>query len=216
MVDNNSSDGTREMLEKIDDSRLILIKVEESENLGIGGCWNKAIQSEHCGRFCIQLDSDDLYSDPDVISKIVSKFYSDRCAMVIGSYRMTDFELNPIPPGIIDHREWTDLNGANNALRINGFGAPRAFYTPVVRNILFPNVSYGEDYAVALRICRDYAVGRIFDPIYNCRRWKGNSDADLSVQKVNEHNEYKDFVRSVELIARIRANTQFDETPEEL
>ncbi|MDE6753007.1 MAG: glycosyltransferase [Muribaculaceae bacterium] len=216
VVDNNSSDGTREMLEKIDDSRLILIKVEESENLGIGGCWNKAIQSEHCGRFCIQLDSDDLYSDPDVISKIVSKFYSDRCAMVIGSYRMTDFELNPIPPGIIDHREWTDLNGANNALRINGFGAPRAFYTPVVRNILFPNVSYGEDYAVALRICRDYAVGRIFDPIYNCRRWKGNSDADLSVQKVNEHNEYKDFVRSVELIARIRANTQFDETPEEL
>lgn len=206
VVDNASTDGTRELLEKINDPRLVLIRAEEDEFLNIGGCWNKAILSDNCGRFAVQLDSDDLYPNNDVLQKIVDKFYSDHCAMVVGSYTMTDFNLNPIPPGVIDHREWTDLNGANNALRINGFGAPRAFYTPVVRSILFPNVSYGEDYAMALRISREYAVGRIFEPIYCCRRWHGNSDADLSIEKVNEHNEYKDFIRSVELIARIRAN----------
>lgn len=208
VVDNASTDGTRELLESIDDPRLILIKAEESEFLGIGGCWNKAILSEHCGRFAVQLDSDDLYPSPDVLTKVVEKFYEERAAMVVGSYLMTDFNLNPIPPGVIDHREWTALNGANNALRINGFGAPRAFYTPIVRSILFPNVSYGEDYAMALRVSREYAVGRIYDPIYYCRRWGGNSDADLSIEKENRNNEYKDFVRSVEMIARIRANME--------
>lgn len=208
VVDNASTDGTRELLEAIKDPRFELIKVEEDEMLGIGGCWNKAILSDKCGRFAVQLDSDDIYPDNEVLTVIVEKFYEDRAAMVIGSYLMTDFDLNPIPPGIIDHREWTALNGANNALRINGFGAPRAFYTPVVRNILFPNVSYGEDYAMALRISREYSVGRIFDPIYCCRRWSGNSDADLPIEKINAHNEYKDFLRSVEMIARIRANME--------
>lgn len=208
VVDNASTDGTRELIESIDDPKIVLIKVNEDEMLGIGGCWNKALLSPECGRFAIQLDSDDLYPDSGVISKIVNKFYEERCAMVIGSYMMTDFNLNPIPPGLIDHKEWSDINGANNALRINGFGAPRAFFTPIARNLLFPNVSYGEDYAMCLRISREYAVGRIYDPIYCCRRWSGNSDADLSIETVNKHNEYKDFLRSVELIARIRANVE--------
>lgn len=208
VVDNGSTDGTRELLESINDDRLILITVEDTECLGIGGCWNKALLSEHCGRFAVQLDSDDLYPSSEVLSIIVEKFYEERVAMVVGSYLMTDFSLNPIPPGVIDHREWTALNGANNALRINGFGAPRAFYTPVARSILFPNVSYGEDYAMALRISREYAVGRIYEPIYYCRRWGGNSDANLSIDKENKNNEYKDFLRSVELIARIRANME--------
>lgn len=212
VVDNDSTDGTCELLEDITDPRLILIKVDDNENLGIGGCWNRAVLSEHCGKYAVQLDSDDLYSGEDTLKKIVDTFHKQNCGMVVGSYMMTDFDLNPIPPGVIDHKEWTDLNGANNALRINGFGAPRAFYTPLVRNILFPNVSYGEDYAMALRISRDYTVGRIYDPIYYCRRWSGNSDADLSIEKTNEHNEYKDFIRSVELIARIRA-TMENEAP---
>lgn len=206
VVDNDSTDGTRELLEQINDSRLVIIKVDTEENLGIGGCWNRAILSHDCGKYAIQLDSDDIYSDTHTIEKIVNKFHEKNCGMVVGSYMLTDFDLNPIPPGVVDHKEWTDLNGANNALRINGFGAPRAYFTPLIRNILFPNVSYGEDYAMALRISRDYTVGRIYDPIYYCRRWSGNSDADLSIEKVNEHNEYKDFVRSVELIARIRGN----------
>lgn len=208
VVDNDSTDGTRELLESIQDSRLVLIKVDKDEFLGIGGCWNKAILSEMCGRYSVQLDSDDMYSDSHTLQKIVDKFHESKCGMVVGSYMLTDFDLNPIPPGLIDHKEWTDLNGANNALRINGFGAPRAFYTPLVRNILFPNVSYGEDYAMALRISRDYTVGRIYEPLYFCRRWSGNSDADLSIETTNRHNEYKDFVRSVELIARIRANME--------
>lgn len=208
VVDNASTDGTRELLEKIEDKRLVLIKVEEEESLGIGGCWNKAVLSDKCGRYAVQLDSDDLYSDSSTLEKIISTFHREHCGMVVGSYMMTDFDLNPLPPGVIDHKEWTALNGANNALRVNGFGAPRAFYTPVLRNVLFPNVSYGEDYAVALRISRDYTVGRIYEPIYICRRWSGNSDADLSIEKVNKHNEYKDFIRSVELIARIRANME--------
>lgn len=208
VVDNASSDGTRELLESIDDPKLVLLKAEEDEFLGIGGCWNKAILSADCGRYAVQLDSDDIYSDENTLTKIVEKFKSERCGMVVGSYMLTDFDLNPIPPGVIDHKEWTALNGANNALRINGFGAPRAYYTPLVRNVLFPNVSYGEDYAMALRISRDYTVGRIFEPIYYCRRWSGNSDADLSIEATNKHNEYKDFIRSVELIARIRANME--------
>ena len=212
VVDNGSTDGTGEVLDSIakKDPRLIIIRPDKSEFLGIGGCWNRAILSDRCGKFSIQLDSDDLYSSSDVLKKIVSKFYEERAAMVVGSYMMTDFDLNPIPPGIIDHKEWTSLNGANNALRINGFGAPRAFFTPVVRNILFPNVSYGEDYAMALRISREYAVARIYETLYLCRRWGGNSDADLSIDKVNKNNEYKDFLRSVEMIARIRANMDKD------
>lgn len=206
VIDNDSEDGTREYLESVEDPRLILIKVSKEENLGIGGCWNKALLSEFCGRYAVQLDSDDIYSDTKTLEKIITKFHLDYCGMVVGSYMLTDFDLNPVPPGVIDHKEWTELNGANNALRINGFGAPRAFYTPLARNILFPNVSYGEDYAMALRISREYKVGRIYEPIYYCRRWSDNSDADLSIEKVNEHNEYKDYIRSVELSARIRAN----------
>ena len=206
VVDNHSTDGTREVLKSIANPRLILIEVNEKENLGIGGCWNRAILSPHCGKYAVQLDSDDLYADENTLRLIVETFKRENCGMVVGSYMMTDFDLNPIGQGIIDHKEWTELNGANNALRINGFGAPRAFNTSILRNVLFPNVSYGEDYAVALRISREYTVGRIYQPIYYCRRWSGNSDADLSIEKVNAHNEYKDFVRSVELIARIRAN----------
>ena len=149
VVDNGSTDGTRELLRGIEDQRLIVLEAEDEEFLGIGGCWNKALLSEHCGRFAVQLDSDDTYIDSSTLQKMVDKFYADRCAMVIGSYVMTDFQMNPIPPGIVDHKEWTALNGANNALRINGFGAPRAFFTLIARNILFPNVSYGEDYAMA-------------------------------------------------------------------
>jgi len=206
VVDNASTDGTRDILHSITDPRLKLIELDGSECLGIGGCWNRAILSPDCGRFAVQLDSDDLYLDGSTLQQVVDKFYEENCAMVVGSYMMTDFDFNILPPGIIDHKEWNDDNGPNNALRVNGFGAPRAFFTPVVREILFPNVSYGEDYAVALRISRDYAVGRIYTPIYYCRRWSGNSDAALSQEKVNEHNYYKDFIRSIELMARCREN----------
>lgn len=202
VVDNDSTDGTRELLEAIDDPRLVLVKVSASEMLGIGGCWNRAINDQRCGRFAVQLDSDDVYSSPHTLQTVVDKFRAEGCAMVIGSYMMTDFEMNPIPPGMIQHREWTDTNGMNNALRINGLGAPRAFYTPIVRQIQFPNVSYGEDYAVGLRICRQYRIGRIYDNLYCCRRWEGNSDAALSIEQTNANNYYKDFIRTVELEAR--------------
>lgn len=206
VVDNASTDGTRELVRSIKDERLILIEVEENENFGIGGCWNRAILDERCGRFAIQLDSDDLYSGKSTLQIIVNTFYEKNCAVVIGSYLMTDFDMNTIPPGLIDHSEWTDINGPDNALRLNGFGAPRAFFTPILRQTLLPNVSYGEDYATVLRLSRDYRIGRIFEPLYYCRRWSGNSDANLSVDKVNEHNFYKDFVRSCELLARIEIN----------
>lgn len=206
VVDNASTDGTRELLQSIDDARLKLILLDGSENLGIGGCWNEAILSDHCGIFAVQLDSDDIYATDATLQTIVDKFYEGGYAAVIGSYFMTDFNLKPIPPGLVDHREWTDENGANNALRINGFGAPRAFVRDVAREILFPNVSYGEDYAMCLRISRNYKIGRIFDGLYYCRRWEGNSDAALPVAKVNEHNAYKDFLRTNEMIARIHYN----------
>ncbi len=206
VVDNDSTDGTRQLLEACEDEKLHLIKVSESEQLGIGGCWNKAIMSEKCGRFAVQLDSDDLYNSENVLQRIVDKFRSGNYGMVIGSYMMVDFDGNPIPPGLISHDEWTDENGHNNAFRIHGFGAPRAFFTPLVREFLFPNVSYGEDYAMVLRISREYRIGRIFDPLYLCRRWDGNSDAALSVEKTNQHNSYKDCLRSIELLARVRAN----------
>ncbi len=202
VVDNGSTDGTRELLESIDDSRLLLIKPDASEGLNIGGCWNRALMSDACGRFAVQLDSDDVYSSPKTLQAAVDKFYEHNCAMVIGSYMLTDFNLHELPPGKIDHAEWTDDNGANNALRINGLGAPRAFFTPIARSILFPNTSYGEDYAMGLRLSRDYRIGRIYDVLYNCRRWVGNSDADLSVDKTNENNYYKDFLRTIELKAR--------------
>lgn len=207
VVDNGSTDGTRELLLSIADPRLVVIELTGKEGLGIGGCWNKALLSPHCGRFAVQLDSDDVYADKKTLTKIADKFRETGAAMVVGSYVMTDFQLRPIPPGLIDHREWTKENGANNALRINGFGAPRAFFTPIARKFLFPDVSYGEDYAMALRISREYIIGRIFDPIYFCRRWEGNSDASLSVEQVNANNAYKDFIRTVELLARIRLNT---------
>lgn len=206
VVDNASTDGTRQLLENIHDPRLHLICLDGSEHLGIGGCWNEAVLCDKCGFFAIQLDSDDIYASEHTLQIMVDKFYEGGYAAVIGSYFMTDFNLHPIPPGLIDHREWTDENGANNALRINGFGAPRGYVRDVVREILFPNVSYGEDYAMCLRLSRNYRIGRIFDGIYYCRRWTGNSDASLSVEKVNEHNAYKDFVRTNELIARIHSN----------
>ncbi len=209
VVDNESTDGTRELLEAVTDPRLRLIKVAASENLGIGGCWNRALLSEHCGRFAIQLDSDDVYNSENVVQTIVDKFRAGNYGMVIGSYTLTDFDGNVIPPGVISHSEWTDTNGPNNALRINGLGAPRAIFTPLGRQFLFPNVSYGEDYAMTLRISRDYAIGRIFQPLYNCRRWEGNSDAALSIEKINANNDYKDCLRSIELTARVKQNQEY-------
>lgn len=207
VVDNHSTDGTTEILREMarDDKRLVHI-IPERDDLGIGGCWNRAIGDSRCGRYAVQLDSDDVYSGPDTLAKIVGTFREQDCAMVIGSYSMTDFDMNPIPPGVIDHKEWTDENGRNNALRINGLGAPRAFLTEVARKIGFPNVSYGEDYAMGLRICREYRIGRIWEPIYCCRRWAGNSDAALNLASVNRNNFYKDQIRTTELYARLRRN----------
>jgi hypothetical protein len=203
VIDNHSTDGTTELLQKIDDKRLIHI-IPNRTDLGIGGCWNEGINHPECGRYAIQLDSDDLYSDAFTLQKVVDKFKTDQCAMVIGSYRMVNFNLDEIPPGVIDHREWTDDNGPNNALRINGLGAPRAFFTPVIREIGFPNVSYGEDYAVALAISREWKVGRIYDPIYLCRRWDENTDANLSIEKINAHNRFKDSLRTKEIEIRLQ------------
>lgn len=215
VVDNASDDGTRELLQAIEDERLHLILLDGSEGLGIGGCWNQAITSDVCGKFAVQLDSDDIYYSDATLQQIVDKFYSTGAAAVIGSYFLTDFNLHPLPPGLIDHREWTDENGRNNALRVNGFGAPRAFNTEIVRQILFPNVSYGEDYAMCLRLSRNYKIARIFNGIYYCRRWEGNSDAALPIDKVNEHNAYKDFLRTNELIARVRHNQEIARAEQE-
>jgi len=207
VVDNHSTDGTTKAIEKLvaTNNRLVHIK-PANEDLGIGGCWNLAVHHELCGKFACQLDSDDIYSDEKTLQKIVDVFYTEQCAMVIGSYKITDINLNDLPPGVIDHREWTDRNGRNNALRINGLGAPRSFYTPILREIKIPNVSYGEDYAVGLAICRRYQIGRIYESIYLCRRWEGNSDANLDIQRINNHNLYKDRIRTIEIMARIRLN----------
>lgn len=207
VVDNHSTDGTTELLDEMatKDSRLIHI-VPQNRDLGIGGCWNLAIHHELCGEYAVQLDSDDTYSGEDTLEKIVGVFKKEDCAMVVGTYQMTNFQGEPIPPGIIDHREWTETNGHNNALRINGLGAPRAFWTPLLRQLNLPNTSYGEDYAIGLRICREYKIGRIYDVIYNCRRWEGNTDAALDIQRMNANNLYKDRIRTWELKARIQLN----------
>lgn len=204
IVDNHSTDGTTEKIKEFaSDPRLIHL-IPERHDLGIGGCWNLGVHHEKCGLFAIQLDSDDLYNDENTIQTVVDTFKKEKCAMVIGTYQMTNFKLEEIPPGIIDHKEWTDDNGPNNALRINGLGAPRAFYTPVLREIKIPNVSYGEDYGVGLAISRQYRIGRIYHPVYLCRRWEGNSDSALSIPQVNAHNYYKDKLRTFELKARMR------------
>jgi hypothetical protein len=201
VIDNHSTDKTTEMLRDVGDSRLIH-RIPERKDLGIGGCWNEAIFSKTCGRYAVQLDSDDLYADDTVLTRIVSKLEHGPYAMVVGSYTMVNFSLEEIPPGLIDHREWTRENGRNNALRINGLGAPRAFDVSVLRRIGFPNVSYGEDYAVALRISRDYEIGRIYESVYVCRRWEGNTDSSLPLDLSNRYDSYKDWIRSVEIKAR--------------
>lgn len=201
VVDNHSTDGTAEILKELDHERLVTI-VPERGDLGIGGCWNMAVNDERCGRFAVQLDSDDLYSSPHTLQTIVNAFHQQKAAMIVGSYRMCDFELNTLPPGLIAHKEWTDENGPNNALRINGLGAPRAFFTPLLRQIQFPNTSYGEDYAMGLIFSRRYRIGRIYSELYLCRRWGGNSDAALTIEKINANNLYKDRLRTLEVQAR--------------
>ena len=208
VIDNHSTDGTTEAIDAFKADGRVIHLVPERNDLGIGGCWNYGVNSKHCGKFAVQLDSDDLYKDEHTLQTIVDAFYEQKCAMVIGSYMMTDFDLNELPPGVIDHKEWTPDNGRNNALRINGLGAPRAFYTPVLRSIGLPNTSYGEDYAMGLNISRHYQIGRIYDVLYLCRRWGGNSDAALSIEKVNANNLYKDRIRTWELEARIALNKQ--------
>ena len=207
VVDNYSDDGTSEIIKGFadKDDRVVRL-VPARKDLGIGGCWNEAVHSKYCGKFSVQLDSDDIYADENTIQTVVDAFYEQKCGMVVGTYKMTNFKLEEIPPGIIDHKEWTPDNGRNNALRINGLGAPRAFYTPLLRKIKIPNTSYGEDYAVGLAISRNYQIGRIYHPIYMCRRWEGNSDAALDVAKMNAHNTYKDRIRTIELTARINKN----------
>ena len=203
VVDNHSTDGTTQVIDTFanKDNRVIHL-VPSRMDLGIGGCWNEAVHHSDCGKFAVQLDSDDIYKDENTLQSIVDVFHKEKCAMVIGSYQITDFNLNVLPPGLIDHKEWTNDNGPNNALRINGLGAPRAFYTPVLREIKIPNVSYGEDYAVGLAISRTYKIGRIYHSLYMCRRWEGNSDAQLDIQRINANNIYKDRIRTFELLAR--------------
>lgn len=209
VVDNHSTDRTTQILEEFParEPRLIHLQPERTD-LGIGGCWNEAIYSSQCGEYAVQLDSDDLYTSESALARIVATLDEGSYAMLIGAYEIVDFELQPIPPGLIDHREWTRENGRNNALRINGLGAPRAFYVPLLRQIGFPNVSYGEDYSVALRISREYEIARIFEPIYYARRWEGNSDAALPIAAANRYDAYKDHLRTVEILARKRMNEQ--------
>jgi len=207
VVDNYSTDGTTGLLKSFaeKDKKLTHI-IPKRKDLGIGGCWNEAAHNNNCGKYAVQLDSDDIYLDENTLQKVVDVFHAEKCAMVVGSYKLTDFNLNEIPPGVIDHKEWTPENGRNNALRINGLGAPRAFYTPILRKIKIPNVSYGEDYALGLAISRHYQIGRIYEPIYICRRWEGNSDAALSIEKQNANNLYKDRLRTFEILARQKLN----------
>ncbi len=218
VVDNGSTDGTTEAIDEFSADERVIHIIPDRNDLGIGGCWNMAVHHPQVGRFVVQLDSDDLYSSPQTLQRMVDAFYAEGAAMVIGSYRMCDFQLNTLPPGLIDHREWTLLNGRNNALRINGLGAPRAFFTPVLRELQIPNTSYGEDYALGLMISRRYRIGRIYDELYLCRRWEGNSDAALSQDKINKNNTYKDHLRTLEIKARQQLNLlwQHKVTEEEL
>lgn len=207
VVDDNSTDGTSEIIDELAlQSDRVFHICQDTTFHGIGGNWNVALHDPRCGRFALQLDSDDMYYDAHTVEKFVKAFYEQQCAMVIGTYQMTDFDLNPIPPGVIDHKEWTPENGRNNALRINGLGAPRGFYVPFLREINFPTTKYGEDYEVGLRVSREYKIGRIYDVIYNCRRWGENSDASLDVEQTNRNNIYKDRLRTWELQARIALN----------
>lgn len=206
VVDDNSTDGTVDVIRSFEGNPRLVYIAQGPGYHAIGGNWNAALHHPSCGRFALQLDSDDVYSDENTVARFVAAFREQRCPMVVGTYRITDFELNTIPPGVIDHREWTPDNGRNNALRINGLGAPRGFWTPLLRKINFPVTKYGEDYAVALRISREYRIGRIYDVLYNCRRWTGNSDAALDVVSMNRNNLYKDRIRTWELQARIASN----------
>ena len=206
VIDNHSTDGTTEAIDEFKGDERVIHLIPERDDLGIGGCWNLGVHHPKCGKFAVQLDSDDVYKDENTLSIMVKAFYEQNCAMVVGTYMMTDFNMNMIAPGIIDHKEWTPENGRNNALRINGLGAPRAFFTPIVRDIKFPNTCYGEDYAMGLSISRHYLIGRIWEPIYLCRRWEGNSDAALSIDQTNANNLYKDRLRTWELQARIAMN----------
>ncbi len=207
VVDNHSTDGTSEILQEMSQEyENLQVIVPERDDLGIGGCWNEAVNSAFCGKFAVQLDSDDIYSSPATLQTIVDAFHKEKAAMIVGSYRICNFDLETLPPGLIKHDEWTDDNGANNALRINGLGAPRAFFTPVFRELQMPNTSYGEDYAMGLAVSRNYKIGRIYDELYLCRRWEGNSDAALSVEKVNTNNLYKDRLRTIEIMARKAQN----------
>jgi len=206
IIDNHSTDGTTEIIRKYESDPRVVHLIPERFDLGIGGCWNVGVQDKRCGKFAVQLDSDDVYSGDATLQTIVDAFYEQQCSMVVGTYRMTNFNMETIPPGVIDHKEWTPDNGRNNALRINGLGAPRAFYTPMLRKIKVPNTSYGEDYALGLYFSREYRIGRIYDVLYLCRRWEDNSDASLDIVKMNGHNTYKDRIRTWELKARKALN----------
>lgn len=209
VVDNHSTDGTTKVLsELVAQNAQVKHVIPNRHDLGIGGCWNEGVFSEQCGRYAVQLDSDDIYSGPDTLQKVLDLFRSGNYAMVIGSYKLVNMKLEEIPPGLIDHKEWTPDNGRNNALRINGLGAPRAFNTTLLREARLPNVSYGEDYAVALRLSREYQIGRIYEPLYLCRRWEGNTDAALTIDKANRNDVYKDRIRTIEMLARQKFNRE--------
>ena len=206
VIDNHSTDGTTEAIDEFKDDPRVIHIVPERDDLGIGGCWNVGANHPEAGKFCVQLDSDDVYSDENTLAKMVKAFYDNNSAMVVGTYMLTDIDMNMIPPGVIDHKEWTPENGRNNALRINGLGAPRAFYTPMLREIHVPNTSYGEDYALGLAFSRHHQIGRVYDVVYLCRRWEDNSDAALDINKMNANNLYKDRIRTWELEARVALN----------
>lgn len=205
VVDNHSTDGTTEQIAELakQDDRVVHV-IPQRGDLGIGGCWNEGVNHPQCGKFAVQLDSDDVYSGHDTLRKVVDAFYTQGCAMVVGTYAITNFKMETIPPGVIDHKEWTPENGRNNALRINGLGAPRAFYTPLLRKLQLPNTSYGEDYAMGLSISHEYQIGRVYDVLYFCRRWEGNSDANLDIVSLNKNNLYKDKLRTIEMMRRIK------------
>ena len=215
VVNNHSTDGTADVIARFGDSRLVTI-VPARTDLGIGGCWNAAVFSPDCGRVAVQLDSDDLFADATVLDRIVGKMREGRYAMLVGAYTTVDFDLQETAPGLVAHSEWTAGNGHNNALRVNGFGAPRAYDVGVVRQIGFPNVSYGEDYAVGLRISRDYRMGRIYESLYLCRRWEGNTDSRPTVEQLNAYNQYKDWIRTREIRARVRKNRSSGGAADEL